>query len=108
MPFLTKMAESGTVEKLKTADKKLTTGKALKNEMEIMLGPSANWENFLVPTPMCICILGQLMLTSTIADFTLDKNPPKDGFKLLKYPKSFRACLMQVSHHFKVLSFIIS
>ncbi|KAI4880737.1 hypothetical protein NFI96_009417, partial [Prochilodus magdalenae] len=28
--------------------------------------------------------------------FSINKNPPKDGYKFIRYPDSFRACLMQV------------
>lgn len=89
---------AGTVAEIKAATNKISRGEDLRDEMEILVGPYASWEDFLVPTPMCICLLGELMIISTASDFSLDKNPPKDGFKLIKYPNSFRACLMQVAN----------
>lgn len=89
---------AGTVAKIKAATNKISRGEDLREEMEILVGPYVSWEDFLVPTPMCICLLGELMIISTASDFSLDKNPPKDGFKLIKYPDSFRACLMQVAN----------
>lgn len=86
--------------KIINANNKLSRGEDLREEMVILVGPIASWEDFLVPTPMAICLLGELMIISTTSDFSLDKNPPKDGFQLLlRYPYSLRACLMQVSSH---------
>ena len=39
---------------------------------------------------------GKLMLVASKTDFDLSKSLPKGGFQLLKYPESFRACLVQV------------
>lgn len=92
------MTENTTLAKIRAASRKLSEGQDLREEMELLVGPYANWEDFLVPTPYCICLLGELMIISTTTDFSLDKNPPKEGFKLIRYPKSFRACLMQVAN----------
>uniref|UniRef100_A0A3B1IR91 Uncharacterized protein n=1 Tax=Astyanax mexicanus TaxID=7994 RepID=A0A3B1IR91_ASTMX len=58
--------------------------------------PYANWEEYLTPAPLSIAILGELVFISSKTDFSINKNPPKDGYKYIRYPDSFRACLMQV------------
>ena len=88
--------EKKQLTKIRNATNKISRGEDLKEEMEILVGPNASWEDFLVPTPLAICLLGELMIISSKSDFSLDQNPPKDGFKLIRYPQSFRACLMQV------------
>lgn len=90
------MAEAGALEKINAATKSLSKGDSIREEMELVVGPNASWEDFLTPAPMCICLLGELMAISTTADFTLENNPPKDGFRLMKWPNSFRASLTQV------------
>lgn len=84
------------MKKINDASKALSKGDSIREEMELIVGPNTSWEDFLTPAPMCICLLGELMAISTKADFTLEKNPPKDGFKLMKWPNSFRASLTQV------------
>ena len=91
------MSSSKEVAKMDTALKNISKAKDIREEMELIVSPYANWEEFLVPAPMSICLLGQLILISTKTDFTLEKSQPKDGFLLLRWPNSFRACLVQVS-----------
>ncbi|XP_018544026.1 uncharacterized protein LOC108891385 [Lates calcarifer] len=55
-----------------------------------------NWEEYLIPAPLSIAIIGELVFISHCDDFSINKNPPKGGYKFIKYPDSFRACLMQV------------
>lgn len=62
----------------------------------LMISSRINWADFLTPAPMCIALLGQLMLISTEKDFSLKMREPKDGFKYMQYPESFRASLVQV------------
>ena len=88
--------EETTVAKINSAMKTLSRGDKLKEEMALIVGPNASWEDFLTPAPMCICLLGELMVISTRADFSLEQTPPKDGFKLMRWPNSFRASLVQV------------
>lgn len=79
----------------------LSVGKAqdVRKETELRMKSYANWEEFLMPAPISIAILGQLVFISAgQGDFSINKNPPKDGFKHIKYPESFRACLCQVSN----------
>ncbi|CAM9138935.1 unnamed protein product [Lampetra fluviatilis] len=44
---------------------------------------------------MTIALFGQLMVVSSNHDFAIDGNAPEGGYKHIKYPKSFRASLMQ-------------
>ena len=80
--------EEKAVEKINAAMKTLIKGDKLKEEMALIVGPNASWEDFLTPAPMCICLLGELMVISTRADFTLEHNAPRDGFKLMRWPNS--------------------
>ncbi|CAC5407806.1 unnamed protein product [Mytilus coruscus] len=64
----------------------------------MMMAPDSNWDQFLTPAPCAIAFLGDLILFSADMDFSLDEKPPRDGFKLLRYPNSFRKSLVQVSN----------
>jgi len=66
--------------------------------VSIILEPSAPWEDFIVPGPTIIALLGQLMVISGKIDFSLTKDAPRDGFKYMRHPESFRASLVQVSN----------
>ncbi|XP_048010168.1 uncharacterized protein zgc:162509 [Megalobrama amblycephala] len=74
----------------------LTTAEDMRNQTKLMMQPYANWEEYLTPAPLSIAILGELVFISSSTDFSINKNSPKDGYKFIKYPDSFRACLMQV------------
>ncbi|XP_053493732.1 uncharacterized protein LOC128615561 [Ictalurus furcatus] len=74
----------------------LTTAKEMRNQTKLVMQPYANWEEYLTPAPLSIAILGELVFISSNIDFSINKNPPKDGYKYIRYPDSFRACLMQV------------
>ncbi|XP_030641256.1 uncharacterized protein LOC115821585 [Chanos chanos] len=74
----------------------ITTAKDMRESTQLIMKPYANWEEYLTPAPLSIAILGELVFISSSTDFSINKNPPKDGYKHIKYPESFRACLMQV------------
>ncbi|XP_036422008.1 uncharacterized protein LOC118805366 [Colossoma macropomum] len=74
----------------------LTTAEEMRNQTKLVMQPYANWEEYLTPAPLSIAILGELVFISSKTDFSINKNPPKNGYKYIKYPDSFRACLMQV------------
>ncbi|XP_017337389.1 uncharacterized protein LOC108272984 [Ictalurus punctatus] len=74
----------------------LTTAEEMRNQTKLVMQPYANWEEYLTPAPLSIAILGELVFISSNTDFSINKNPPKDGYKYIRYPDSFRACLMQV------------
>ncbi|XP_024141364.1 intracellular protein transport protein USO1-like [Oryzias melastigma] len=76
--------------------KDLTTSADMQKTTQMLMKSNANWEEYLAPAPLSIAIMGELVFISSEIDFSINKNPPKDGFKHIKYPDSFRACLMQV------------
>ncbi|RVE64472.1 hypothetical protein OJAV_G00126270 [Oryzias javanicus] len=76
----------------------LTTAAEMRITTQMLMQPNANWEGYLAPAPLSIAIMGELVFISSIIDFSINKNPPKDGFKYIKYPDSFRASLMQISN----------
>ncbi|KYO23496.1 hypothetical protein Y1Q_0022124 [Alligator mississippiensis] len=78
---------------------RLCKAEMVRKETELMMKPYANWEEFLMPGPLSIAILGELACISAgQGDFSINKNSPPDGFKYIRYPESFLTCLMQVSH----------
>ena len=91
-------ADTNTVEKLNKAFVVANSGQDKSETALLMISSSINWADFLTPAPMCIALLGQLMLISTEKDFSLKKQEPLDGFKYMKHPESFRASLVQVSN----------
>ncbi|XP_062393159.1 uncharacterized protein LOC134080638 [Sardina pilchardus] len=74
----------------------LCTAKDMRESTQVIMKPYANWEEYLTPAPLSIAIMGELVNISSKTDFSINKNPPKGGFEYIKYPESFRACLMQV------------
>lgn len=74
----------------------LTTAEDMRNQTKLIMQPYANWEEYLTPAPLSIAILGELVFISSSTDFSINKNSPKGGYTHIKYPDSFRACLMQV------------
>ncbi|GLD69034.1 uncharacterized protein AKAME5_002034700 [Lates japonicus] len=74
----------------------LITAAEMRETTKMLMQPNANWEEYLTPVPLSIAIMGELVFISSCDDFSINKNPPKDGFRFIKYPDSFRACLMQI------------
>ncbi|XP_031436659.1 uncharacterized protein LOC105899570 [Clupea harengus] len=68
----------------------------MRDTTQMLMQPNANWEEYLTPAPLSIAIMGELVFISSGTDFSINKNPPPTGFKYIKYPESFRACLMQI------------
>lgn len=77
-----------------SSTQRITTAEDMRNQTELL--SYSNWENYLTPAPMSIAILGELVFLSSKTDFSINKNSPIGGFKYMRYPESFRACLMQV------------
>ncbi|RVE59355.1 hypothetical protein OJAV_G00187500 [Oryzias javanicus] len=77
-------------------NKDLTTARDMRKTTQMLMQPNANWEEYLAPAPLSIAIMGELVFISSGEDFSINKNPPKDGFKYIRNSGSFRACLMQV------------
>ncbi|XP_047672038.1 uncharacterized protein LOC113650537 [Tachysurus fulvidraco] len=82
--------------KIANKTQSLTTAEEMRNQTKLVMQPYANWEEYLTPAPLSIAILGELVFISSNTDFSINKNKPIDGYKFIKYPESFRACLMQV------------
>ncbi|KAJ8268806.1 hypothetical protein COCON_G00114130 [Conger conger] len=76
--------------------KGLTKAADCREDTKLLMQPYANWEEYLTPAPMSIAILAELIFISSNTDFSIRKGGPEGGFKYVKYPDSFRACLMQV------------
>ncbi|CAN0417591.1 unnamed protein product [Lampetra fluviatilis] len=86
------------VAKVSAAMLSITKAADLREDLAMMMQPYTNWEEFFIPAPMTIALLGQLLVVSTGNDFPIDQNMPKDGYKFIRYPKSFRATLVQTSN----------
>lgn len=58
------------------------------------------WEHLLSPAPLSIGLLGDLMIMSSLTrDFAIDGQLPTNGaIQYVKYPKSFRATLVQIGN----------
>ncbi|KAJ1212922.1 hypothetical protein NDU88_000565 [Pleurodeles waltl] len=79
------------------AFRSVTKAEKVRQQTEITMKPYANWEEFLMPAPISIAILGELAaISSAGGDFSINLNPPEKGFTHMKYPESFAATLMQV------------
>ncbi|XP_072531207.1 uncharacterized protein [Salminus brasiliensis] len=76
--------------------KKTTPSLEMRNQTKLLMQPFANWEEYLTPAPLSIAILGELVFISSKEDFSINKNPPKNGFQHIRDPDSFQACFMQV------------
>ncbi|KAJ8007850.1 hypothetical protein DPEC_G00098470 [Dallia pectoralis] len=78
------------------ATSSLTKASQCRDDTAILAKAHANWEEYLTPAPMSIAFLGELVFISSKQDFSIKAGGPIGGFKFLKYPDSFRACLLQV------------
>jgi hypothetical protein len=56
------------------------------------------WEQCLITAPGTINILGQVMVVASKVDVSFDYYSPNYVYKYIKYPKSFRAILLQLSN----------
>ncbi|KAK9405841.1 hypothetical protein NXF25_004615 [Crotalus adamanteus] len=93
------MASAGQSHAVVKAVETLSRGQDVRRETELLMKSYANWEEFLMPAPISIAILGELIFISTgQGDFSLNTLPPEGGFHHLKYPESFKASLCQVSN----------
>ncbi|EMP42330.1 hypothetical protein UY3_00408 [Chelonia mydas] len=71
----------------------------VRKDTEMMMKPYANWEEYLMPGPISIAILGELAcIAAGQGDFSINKTPPVHDFKYIRHPDSFLASLTQVSH----------
>ncbi|XP_035283602.1 uncharacterized protein LOC118232633 isoform X2 [Anguilla anguilla] len=89
------MASSNQIVKV---TKGLTRAADHREYTKLLMKPYANWEEYLTPAPLSIAILAELIFISSNTDFSIRQGGPEGGFQYIKYPDSFRACLMQVSN----------
>ncbi|XP_072566045.1 uncharacterized protein [Paramormyrops kingsleyae] len=80
------------------ATKSISKAKDYREDTQLIMQPYANWEEYLMPAPFSIAIMGELVFISSNVDFSIGQKPPTGGFQFIKYPDSFRACLMQVAN----------
>ncbi|XP_072906498.1 uncharacterized protein [Hemitrygon akajei] len=90
--------EYTSVTAIKKAVRGITKASDVREDNALILQPYSNWEQFLMPGPISIAILGEIIFLSAGEDFAIDKMVPNGGVKYMKYPKSFRASLVQVSN----------
>ncbi|XP_054833433.1 uncharacterized protein LOC129328408 [Eublepharis macularius] len=92
-------SDKGQYQAMVKAEMRVCKAQDVREETELIMGPHANWEEYLMPAPLSIAVLGQLIFISAgQGDFSINRNPPPQGFQYIKYPESFRACLCQVSN----------
>ncbi|XP_039213034.1 uncharacterized protein LOC120314232 isoform X1 [Crotalus tigris] len=77
----------------------ISKAEEVRKETELMMKPHANWEEYLMPRPISIALLGELAcIAAGQGDFAINLAPPEGGYKYMRYPDSFQASLMQVSN----------
>ncbi|XP_059841483.1 uncharacterized protein LOC132402599 [Hypanus sabinus] len=68
-----------------------------RKDLELIMKPYANWEEFLTPGPLSIAVLGELIFISAAEAFQVKLGTVGGSSRSLRQPDSFHACLMQVS-----------
>ncbi|KAM3845034.1 uncharacterized protein M6D78_002872 [Vipera latastei] len=77
----------------------ISKAEEVRKETELMMKPHANWEEYLMPGPISIALLGELAcIAAGQGDFAINLAPPEGGYRYMRYPDSFQASLMQVSN----------
>ncbi|XP_057369377.1 uncharacterized protein LOC130690384 [Daphnia carinata] len=86
--------------KLLSASNAVSSKEAVDEDFRNQLSAEMGWEHLLSPAPLSIGLLGDLMIMSTqTRDFPIDGQLPNRGSILyVKYPKSFRATLVQIAN----------
>ncbi|KPP74328.1 hypothetical protein Z043_106524 [Scleropages formosus] len=84
------------VAKINSGVMKTSRAQDVRKDTEKMMKTYANWEEFLMPAPLSVALLGQLVCVSAKKDFAVNHGMKDKKFKYIEYPESFRACLMQV------------
>jgi hypothetical protein len=82
------------------ANNAVATKDAVEEDFMTQLSVHMDWEHLLSPAPLSIGLLGDLIIMSSQAnDFAIDSELPRSGgIKYVKYPKSFRATLVQIAN----------
>ncbi|XP_067901704.1 paramyosin-like [Heterodontus francisci] len=89
--------EAQALAKVNSGIKMLSATEEVKRDLELIMKPYANWEEFLTPGPISIAILGELIFISAAEAFQVKLVTAGKTFRFLRHPESFHACLMQVS-----------
>uniref|UniRef100_UPI00398ECA3B paramyosin-like n=1 Tax=Pristiophorus japonicus TaxID=55135 RepID=UPI00398ECA3B len=89
--------EAQTMAKVNSGIKMLSATEDVKRDLELIMKPYANWEEFLTPGPISVAILGELIFISAAEAFQVKLVAGGKTFRYLRHPESFHACLMQVS-----------
>lgn len=76
----------------------ISSGNSRRGEMVLDGLSKLDWGDLIIPGPYSVAVLGQLMAlaTSESANFGF-KTIPLGGFKKIKWPKSFPACMVQLT-----------
>ncbi len=56
------------------------------------------WVDYMITAPVTINLLGQVMVVASRKDVSFEHYSPNHVYKYVKYPKSFRATLLQISN----------
>ncbi|CAF3408733.1 unnamed protein product [Rotaria sp. Silwood1] len=56
------------------------------------------WEDCMITAPATLNLLGQVMVVASRVDVSFDHYSPNRVYQYIKYPKSFRATLLQISN----------
>ncbi len=56
------------------------------------------WIDYMIKAPAAINLLGQIMVVASAKDISLENKSSNHVYKYIKYPKSFRATLLQISN----------
>ncbi|XP_072120796.1 uncharacterized protein [Mobula birostris] len=91
-------AEGGVLAPIQGAFLRHSRAEEVRRDSQLLMQPYANWEEFLVPAPTAISILGELIALSSAGDFPLNRHNTEHHYQHLRYPESFRACLAQLSN----------
>jgi hypothetical protein len=85
---------------LLAANNAVATKEAVEEDFMTQLRIHMDWEHLLSPAPLSIGLLGDLIIMSSqTRDFPIDSElPMSGGIKYVKYPKSFRATLVQIAN----------
>lgn len=78
--------EKKQLVKIRNETNKIKSGEDLKRAMEIFVDPNASWEEFLVHTPLVICLLGELVIISA---FSLYQTHQRTNFSNKNYQTPF-------------------
>lgn len=56
------------------------------------------WVNCMITAPVTINLIGQVMVVASRVDISFEQYSPNHIYKYIKYPKSFRGTLLQISN----------